>query len=538
MQLNYAGLSHPQFWHSCGISLPSYPVKEVARRTQSAPQWAHFGIGNIFRIFIGGIADTLLEQGWMDRGLTCVEVFDPGIVEAIYAPHDNLALNILLHKDGKRDMRVCGAFSEVILATPQQSSDIARLRDVFTCPDLQMVSFTITEKGYALTDVEGAYLPAVAKDLVQGPDAPSTVIPLLTSMLYSRYCAGALPLALVSMDNCAHNGDLLKNAVLSVAHEWEQRGWIESGFLGYLQDPARITFPWTMIDKITPRPSETWQHTLEEYGLENIGTVVTDKRTYIAPFANAEVPQYLVIEDDFPAGRPPLEKGYGVYMTDRRTVNLCERMKVTACLNPVHSALGPIGVVLGIDGFADLLEDPDLLSMAQRVAYTEGMPMIENPGILSPKAFTDELFQERFPNRYLGDTNLRLCTDVTQGWSVRFGQTIHAYVAHFGSAASLTAIPLGIAGCFRYMMGTDDQGMPYPLAPDPLAEQLHEALSSLSLGNPDSLRDQLRPYLSNSQLFGIDLYTAGVGSKIEDMLRSMLEGPGACRSTVHRWMHR
>ena len=88
------------------------------------------------------------------------------------------------------------------------------------------------------------------------------------------------------------------------------------------------------------------------------------------------------------------------------------------------------------------------------------------------------------------------------------------------------------------MMGTDDQGMPYPLAPDPLAEQLHEALSSLSLGNPDSLRDQLRPYLSNTQLFGIDLYTAGVGSKIEDMLRSMLEGPGACRSTVHRWMHR
>lgn len=37
-----------------------------------------------------------------------------------------------------------------------------------------------------------------------------------------------------------------------------------------------------------------------------------------------------------------MEKGFGVYMADRNTVNLSERMKVTVCLNPVHSATGPI----------------------------------------------------------------------------------------------------------------------------------------------------------------------------------------------------
>ena len=48
---------------------------------------------------------------------------------------------------------------------------------------------------------------------------------------------------------------------------------------------------------------------------------------------NAEGPQYLVVEDNFPNGRPPLEKA-GVFMGDRLTVNRSERMKVTACLNP------------------------------------------------------------------------------------------------------------------------------------------------------------------------------------------------------------
>ena len=93
-----------------------------------------------------------------------------------------------------------------------------------------------------------------------------------------------------------------------------------------------------------------------------------------------------------------LEKGFGVYMADRNTVNLSERMKVTVCLNPVHSATGPLGVVLGYDLFAHMLNtNEDMMKMARMVAYDEGLPVVADPGILSPQAFVDELFNDRFP---------------------------------------------------------------------------------------------------------------------------------------------
>lgn len=294
-----------------------------------------------------------------------------------------------------------------------------------------------------------------------------------------------------------------------------------------------------MIDKITPRPSDAIAADLEALGVENMAPVITSKRTYIAPFINAEQPQYLVIEDRFPNGRPELEKGFGVYLADRATVNLSERMKVTACLNPVHSATGPVGVVLGEELYAKMLNtNPDMMKMARMVAYDEGLPMVEDPKILSPKAFTDELFTDRFPNEYLGDTNLRLATDTSQGVGVRFGETIKAYMKKYGSAERLTAIPLGIAGWLRYMLGVDDMGNTYELAPDPMVPEIQAALSSVVFGNPESLTDQLHPILSNEKVFFIDLYKAGLGEKIEGMFREMINGKGSTKATIHKYMNR
>ena len=65
-------------------------------------------------------------------------------------------------------------------------------------------------------------------------------------------------------------------------------------------------------------------------------------------------------------------------MADRNTVNLSERMKVTVCLNPVHSATGPLGVVLGYDLFAHMLNtNEDMMKMARMVAYDEGLPVVQ-----------------------------------------------------------------------------------------------------------------------------------------------------------------
>ncbi|MBO4888531.1 MAG: mannitol dehydrogenase family protein [Firmicutes bacterium] len=536
MELTLKGIKNRQAFENAGIELPGYDVEAVSRKTKEFPRWVHFGIGNIFRGFIGGIADDLLEAGMMDTGITCVETFDYEVVDKIYQTFDNLVLSIILRGDGTREMKVLGSLGEAVKADSSDEASWSRLREIFAAPSLQMVSFTITEKGYALKGTDGNYLSYVEKDMENGPSRAKGAMAVLTAMLLKRYQSGGFPIALVSMDNCSHNGSLLRASVLTTAEEWVGRGLAEEGFLAYVSDPSKVSFPWTMIDKITPRPSEKIAEELNELGLPDMQPVITGKRTYIAPFVNAEGPQYLVIEDSFPGGRPDLSRGKGVYLADQKTVDLCERMKVTACLNPVHSALGPLGVVLGIDLFADLLKDPDILKMGRTVAYQEGMKVIKDPGILSPQAFTDELFDDRFPNEYLGDTNLRLCTDTSQGLGVRFGETIKAYRREYGTAEGLTAIPLGIAGYMRYLMGIDDQGQTYELAPDPLAGELHGRLSTVMLGDPDSLKDQLRPVLSNESIFFTDLYADGLGEKIEQMLKEMIAGPGAVKETIHRYM--
>lgn len=537
MKLTMDGIKNRAPWEKAGIALPGYDVEAVSEKAKKEPVWVHFGIGNIFRIFIGGIADGLLEEGVMDRGITCVETFDYDVVDKIYEPYDNLGLSVLLHGDGTREYKVLGSMAEAVKAQSSVPGQWNRLKEIFRSPSLQLVSFTITEKGYALQKADGAWFPFVEADIQKGPDHAVGAMAVLTAMLYERYQAGAYPLALVSMDNCSQNGAKLRESVLTMTQEWQRAGFVEEGFAAYVGNEKTVAFPWTMIDKITPRPSEQIADDLEKLSVENMQPVITGKQTYIAPFVNAEKPQYLVIEDSFPNGRPALEKGFGVYMADRETVNLSERMKVTVCLNPVHSATGPLGVALGYDLFARMLNtDADMMKMARMVAYDEGLPVVPDPGIISPQKFVDELFYDRFPNEYLGDTNLRLAVDVSQMVGIRFGETIKAYVAKYGNASRLKAIPLGIAGWLRYMLAVDDEGREYELAPDPMKEEIQEQLKGIVVGQPETFTDQLRAILSNERIFYVNIYETGLGETIETMFREMLAGPGAVRATVHKYI--
>jgi len=139
------------------------------------------------------------------------------------------------------------------------SSDEAqwnRLKEIFTSPSLQMVSFTITEKGYALHKADGSWFPFVEADIKNGPAQSAGAMAVVTAMLYERYQAGKYPLALVSMDNCSQNGAKLRESVMTMAEEWKKAGFVEQGFVGYVSDENVVAFPWTMFDKITPRPSE------------------------------------------------------------------------------------------------------------------------------------------------------------------------------------------------------------------------------------------------------------------------------------------
>ena len=535
MKLSINGIKEQEAWKKAGITLPSYDVEAVSENAKENPVWVHFGIGNIFRVFIGAFADGLLEEGVLDRGITCVETFDYDVVDKIYKPYDNLGLNVILHGDGMREYKVLGALAEAVKA---QSSDLAqwnRLKEIFSSPSLQLVSFTITEKGYALHRADGTWLPYVQADIQNGPDKATGAMAVLVSMLYERYKAGKYPLALVSMDNCSQNGSKLRQSVLTMVEEWKKAGYVDNDFINYVSDETVVAFPWTMIDKITPRPADSVCRELEKAGVEDIAPVITSKKTYIAPFVNAEGPQYLVIEDKFPNGRPALEKA-GVYMTDRDTVNKVERMKVTTCLNPLHTALAVYGCVLGYTLIADEMKDQELNKLVHEIGPVEGMPVVTDPGILSPKDFVDEVINVRIPNPFMPDTPQRIATDTSQKVGIRYGETIKSYVAKYGDAKKLTAIPLAIAGWCRYLLGVQDDGEVFERSSDPMLAELTEAMKGIELGKLETYHGQLKSILSNENIFGIDLYKAGIGEKIEEMFLEEIAGPGAVRAVLKKYM--
>ena len=254
------------------------------------------------------------------------------------------------------------------------------------------------------------------------------------------------------------------------------------------------------------------------------------------PIVNAEVPQYLVVEDRFPNGRPALEKA-GVYMTDRDTVNMTERMKVTTCLNPLHTALAVYGCVLGYDSIAAEMKDADLKKLVETIGYKEGMPVVTDPGILSPMDFIHEVIDQRLPNPFIPDTPQRIATDTSQKITVRFGETIKSYVASDSlDIHSLTAIPLAIAGWLRYLLAVDDEGKEMNVSSDPMLEVLQKQLADVKLGNPESADGKLTEILSNKVLFGSDLNEIGLAEKIEGMFKELIAGPGAVRATLHKYM--
>lgn len=535
MKLTLAGLKDTAAWQAAGIKLPSYDVEKLAENTRKAPVWVHFGAGNIFRIFIGGLADKLIEEGALDKGITCVETFDFDVVDKIYKPYDNLVLAVTLKADGSTDKQVIGSLTEAIKAQSNVPEEWNRLKEIFADPGLQMISFTITEKGYALKNAEGNYFPFVQADIDNGPEKPGAAMAVVCALLFERFKAGKHPLAVVSMDNCSHNGEKLQNSILTMAKEWEKKGFVGADFVAYLSDEKQISFPWSMIDKITPRPADSVCRELEKAGVEDIAPVITSKKTYIAPFVNAEGPQYLVIEDKFPNGRPALEKA-GVYMTDRDTVNKVERMKVTTCLNPLHTALAVYGCVLGYTLIADEMKDQELNKLVHEIGPVEGMPVVTDPGILSPKDFVDEVINVRIPNPFMPDTPQRIATDTSQKVGIRYGETIKSYVAKYGDAKKLTAIPLAIAGWCRYLLGVQDDGEVFERSSDPMLSELTEAMKGIELGKPETYHGQLKSILSNENIFGIDLYKAGIGEKIEEMFLEEIAGPGAVRAVLKKYM--
>jgi fructuronate reductase len=523
-------------WQDLGIELPEFNYELMTANTKANPNWVHFGAGNIFRGFIAVLQQRLLNANQAQTGIVAVEMFDLEIMDRIYKPYDNLSLLVLMNQDGTLDKKVIGSIGEGLVGDVGWEQDWRRLQEIFKNPSLQMASFTITEKGYSLKKLSGEYFEDVIQDMNNGPLKPCHAMAKVASLAYTRYKNGELPIAFVSMDNCAHNGDKLHNAVGALVEKWVENGLVESGFLNYINGRTKVTFPWSMIDKITPRPSEAVKATLNSLGIASTDILCTAKNTYIAPFVNAEKPQYLVIEDLFPNGRMPLELA-GVLLTDRETVDRVEKMKVCTCLNPLHTALAVFGCLLGYTLIADEINNKYLKKLIEKIGYEEGLPVVVNPGIIDPEKFIREVITERLPNRYIPDTPQRIASDTSQKVGIRFGETIKAYRNKDGfNPVTLTFIPLAIAGWCRYLLGVDDQGAPMALSSDPLLEELRTYLTNVKLGDPQSVGESLKPILANERIFGLNLYEVGLGEKIEMFFKELIRGNDAVKLTLQKYL--
>jgi fructuronate reductase len=534
MVLNSRELKNRDLWEKAGISLPLFDRDAMIRASGERPQWVHFGAGNIFRVFPAALQQNLLDRGTEKTGIIVAEGYDGEIIDRAFLPYDNLSLAVTLKADGAIEKKVIASIADALRL--DKPGDFAKLRGIFHSPSLQMVSFTITEKGYSIRGAKDL-LPAVETDFREGPGSPKSYLGYVASLCYERYQAGKLPLALVSMDNCSHNGDKLFQGLEPFAVHWVKNGLADKGFLDYIRDPALVSFPWSMIDKITPRPDEGVRKMLESSGFTDTAGQVTAKNTYIAPFVNAEEAQYLVIEDVFPAGRPALEKT-GVLFTSRATVDRVEKMKVCTCLNPLHTALAIFGCLLGYTRISDEMKNPGLVKLVETIGYKEGLPVVVDPGIISPRQFIDEVIRVRRPNPCLPDTPQRIATDSSLKIPIRFGETIKAYIASSAlDVKDLKLIPLVLAAWVRYLLGVDDEGKPFTVSPDPLYPSLAPGLSGLKLGQQGPFHAVLSPIFSDSRIFAVNLYEAGLGERAEAYFEELIAGPGAVAAALAKYVN-
>ena len=85
---------------------------------------------------------------------------------------------------------------------------------------------------------------------------------------------------------------------------------------------------------------------------------------------------------------------------------------------------------------------------------------------------------------------------------------------------------MAIAAWLRYLLAVDDKGEAMQVSPDPMTENLQQALAGIRFGEPDSMGENLRPILANTVIFGTDLTKTPLMDKIEKNFRTMLTAGG------------
>ncbi|SMC65967.1 mannitol 2-dehydrogenase [Fulvimarina manganoxydans] len=344
----------------------------------------HFGVGNFHRAHQAVYLDDLFEKG---EGHDFA-IVGAGVMPSDAAMREKLAgqdyLTTVVEQDNERTAaRVTGPMIDM-MPVGDGPAIIGRLAD----PAIRIVSLTVTEGGY-FVDSDGHFdpsHPAIAEDGAR-PANPKTVFGLIGAGLKRRQEAGIAPFTVMSCDNIPHNGKVTRAAVVGTMRLSDPNfaDWIDQN----------VAFPNGMVDRITPATSEREiAHCAETFDIDDAWPVYCE-----------EFKQW-VLEDDFPQGRPALEKVGVQFVPD---VSPYETMKIRI-LNGGHAIIAYPAGLMDVHFVHEAMETDLVARFLEKVERDDILP------IVPPVPDTDlsdyfDLIKRRFANPKIGDTIRRLCLD-------------------------------------------------------------------------------------------------------------------------------
>lgn len=440
------------------------------RRKGPAPRAriAHIGPGAFFRAFNGVFTQEAMDATGTDWGIVAISLRSPAARDGL-SPQGGVYTSVTLREDGQ-DAKIIGVITEALVAPEEPERVLAAMAD----PHIAIVSMTMTEKGYCHNPATGRLdlsHPDIAGDLAD--NAPPVSAPgLIVEALARRSRAGAPAFTVLSCDNLPSNGQLARGVILDFARarDPELASWIE----------GHVTFPSTMVDRITPATTE-----------EDILRLEATEGYYDGACVFHEAFRQWVIEDDFVAGRPDWDRAGAQFVRD---VEAHETMKLR-CLNGTHSALAYLGYLAGFETISDAVADPDFKALCEALWAGEILPTVPQPEGEDLPAYCRALMT-RYRDRSLRHRTWQIAMDGSQKLPQRILGTIRDTLDAGRDAPGLCLV---VAAWMRYVSGLDEFGQPIDVR-DPIADRLRAASDSA-----DDAAGKVAALLAIKEVFGEDL---------------------------------
>lgn len=354
-------------------------------RSKLSPGIVHIGLGNFHRAHMAVYLDDLFELGeaqdWAILGAG-VRAPDGKMRDALMA-QDCISTVIEL-APAARTCRRIGAMIGFLPVEPGNGALIAAMAR----PEIRIVSLTVTEGGYFIDAATGTFDPTHPDILADAahPDRPDTAFGAIIAALRLRRAAGVAPFTVMCCDNLPGNGHVTQAAVVGLAalSDGAMADWIKQN----------VAFPNAMVDRITPATGDRERAMARDFGLDDPVPVTCE------PF------RQWVLEDNFPAGRPALEK-VGVTFTPH--VHAFETMKIRI-LNGGHAIIAYPGGIKGIEFVHEAMADPLIRDLLDKIETQEILPIVPPvPG--QDLGEYKQVIIDRFSNPGVADTERRLCLD-------------------------------------------------------------------------------------------------------------------------------